>query len=131
MNFGRRLKLYLFGFLMGLFIVYAIFGNRTCTMPNEIKVTELRSQHFRLSEKAKCKLGCLKKSEYLLRLELRHFEVNYGVSDIHKKPFGDYYLEPKAEYINKYNYKLVIRDCDTISEINDINILSAINCTCQ
>ncbi len=131
MNFWTRLRFYLFGFGLGLILVIAMFGNRSCTTPNEIKVNELRAQYFQLSDKAKCKLRCLRINEFMLRLELRHFKVNYDVSDIHKKPCGDYYLEPKEGHESEYNYKLIVRDCDTISRIEDISLSSAISCTCQ
>ncbi len=133
MNFLGRLKFYGFGFGLGLLVVYALFGNRSCTSPNEIKMKELISQYTDtvLSSKVKCKLIYLKKSEKLLKLELRHFEVNYDLSTVRKKPCGEYFIQPKIDYASKYNYNLIIYDCDTISKINDINIISVNTCSCQ
>lgn len=131
MKFLSRLKLYGFGFGLGLMVVYAMFGNRSCTTPNEIKMHELVFQSFELSEKAKCKLKFLRKNEFLLKVELRHFEINYGVSKVHEKPCGQYFVEPKSEHASLYNYKLVLQDCDTITKINDISITSNNTCTCQ
>ena len=79
MNFWQRLKYYGIGLLLGLLIVYAMFGTRSCVTPNEMKMQELVFQHFRLSELAQCKLKCMKKNEALLKIELRHFEVNYDL----------------------------------------------------
>ena len=131
MKFWNRLKLYGIGFGMGLLIVYSMFGTRSCVSPNEQKMQELVFQHFVLSDKAKCKLNFLRKNEMLLKIELRHFEVNYDVSNVHGEPCGEYYIQPKAEFAEKYNYKLIINDCDTISRIDDINITSKATCTCQ
>ncbi|MBA3665261.1 MAG: hypothetical protein H0W61_13770 [Bacteroidetes bacterium] len=131
MTFLKRLKFYGFGFGLGLMIVYALFGTRSCVTPNEQKMQELVFQQFQLSEKAKCKLICLRKNEQLLKIELRHFEVNYDVSDVHKKPCGEYFIQPKKEFTSSYNYKLVMRDCDTITRIDDISITSSTTCTCQ
>lgn len=131
MKFWYRLKLYGIGFGIGLLLVYAMFGTRSCVTPNEQKMQELVYQQFQLSEKAKCKLNYLKKNEMLMKVELRHFEVNYDVSSIHNKPCGEYYIEPKKEFASQYNYKLIINDCDTISRVDDINITSANSCTCQ
>lgn len=131
MNFLGRLKFYGFGFGLGLLVVYALFGNRSCTSPNEIKIKELISQYTVLSSKAKCKLIYLKKSAKLLKLELRHFEVNYDLSTVRKKPCGEYFIQPKIDYASNYNYNLIIYDCDTISKINDINIISVNTCSCQ
>lgn len=131
MNFLRRLKFYAFGFGLGLMVVYAIFGTRSCTTPNELKMQELVSQHMELSDKAKCKLKYLKKNEFLMKVELRHFEVNYDVSNVHKDPCGEYYVEPKAEHAKEYNYKLIMYDCDTITRVNDISITVTNSCNCQ
>lgn len=131
MDFKRRLRLYGFGFVLGLAIVFGMFGSRSCTTPNEIKMQELVHQQFNMSDKALCKLKYLKKNELLLKVELRHFEINYDVSSPRNKPCGEYYILPKPEHSNEYRYNLVIYDCDTISTIRDINITSANTCTCQ
>ena len=131
MNFLKRLKFYGFGFGLGLLMVYAMFGTRSCTSPNEMKMQELVFQHLELSEKARCKLKCLKKNGALLKIELRHFEVDYDLSSPRKKPCGEYFVTPKKDFVNQYNYKLVMYDCDTITKVNDISITSSISCTCQ
>lgn len=130
MNFLKRLKFYGFGFSLGLLIVFSMFGTRSCVSPNEQKMQELVFQNFKLSQKATCKLKCILKNELLLKIELRHFEINYDLSNVHKEPCGDYYIQPKKEYANKYNYKLIINDCDTISKIDDISVATT-SCNCQ
>jgi hypothetical protein len=129
MTFLNRLKFYGVGFAIGLLVVFAIFGNRSCSSVNEVKMQQLVFQYFELSEKAKCKLKCLNMNEALLKIQLRHFEVNYDLSDVHKEPCGEYYIEPKPEHAKEYNYKLVMYDCDTITKIYDIN--TSKTCTCQ
>lgn len=131
MNFLKRLKFYGVGFGIGLLIVYSMFGTRSCVTPNEQKMQELVFQDFELSEKAQCKLKCLKKNEQLLKIELRHFEVNYDVSSVRKEPCGEYFIQPKKDFQSQYNYKLVAYDCDTITRINDINIVTGADCQCQ
>jgi hypothetical protein len=131
MTFLQRLKFYGIGFFLGILVVYAIFGNRSCTSPGEIKMHELASQHYIISEKAQCKLNCLHKNEALIRLELRHFEVNYDASTPQKKPCGEYFVSPKEEFKGQYPYQIMILDCDTFTRIDDIQITSAISCSCQ
>jgi hypothetical protein len=131
MNFLKRLKFYGFGFGLGLLIVYVMFGTRSCVTPNEQKMQELVFQHLSLSEKAHCKLKCLMKNEQLLKIELRHFEVNYDLSTVRKEPCGEYFIQPKEEFVSKYNYKLVAYDCDTITRIDDISIINTNSCSCQ
>ena len=116
---------------MGLLIVYAMFGTRSCVTPNELKMQELVFQHFELSELAQCKLRCMMKNEALLKVELRHFEVNYDLSTVRKEPCGEYYIQPKKGHEAEYGYRLVMLDCDTITRINDIAATVASTCACQ
>ena len=129
MNFWKRLRFYGIGFGMGLLIVYAMLGNRSCVSTNEMKMQELVYQQFELTDLAKCKLTCMRKNVELLKIEMRHFEVNYDLSDVHKKPFGTYYIQPKAEFKSQYPFTFVINDCDTISKIYDFTT-SANTCSC-
>jgi len=131
MTFADRLKYYGFGLFLGVMLVYAMFGTRSCTTPNEIKMEQLVFQHFDLSDKALCKLKCLRMNEALLKIQLRHFEVNYDLSSVHKEPCGEYFIQPKKQYDSLYNYKLVMYDCDTITRINDISVAPGNTCTCQ
>jgi hypothetical protein len=131
MDFLRRLKFYGFGFLLGIMIVYGVFGSRSCTTANEMKMQELLFQNMRLSQKAECKLKCLKKNVPLLKLELKQFEVNYDLTKVHAEPCGEYYVQPKKEHVNDYNYRLIIYDCDTISRIDDISVSGGANCNCD
>lgn len=132
MTFLQRLKFYGIGFGIGLLIVYAMVGNRSCVSSNEMKMQELVFQHFVLSEKAQCKLKCLRYNAALLKIEMRNFEVNYDLTDVHANPCGTYYIQPKKEFADKYKFNFVINDCDTTSKILDINITdSSINCDCK
>jgi hypothetical protein len=131
MTFLQRLKYYGIGLSIGLLIVYAMFGTRSCTTTNEMKMQELVFQHFELSERAKCKLKCLRKNEMLLKIELRHFEVNYDLTSVRKEPCGEYFIQPKKEFLNEHNYNILMLDCDTITKINDINITTTNTCNCQ
>ena len=131
MNFLQRLKFYGIGLAIGLLLVYGMFGTRSCVTPNQQKMQELVFQHFELSDRAKCKLQCLKKNELLMKIELRHFEVNYDLTTVHKEPCGEYFIQPKAEYADKYNYKLIMLDCDTITKVNDISAVIEGPCQCQ
>jgi hypothetical protein len=130
MNFLKRLKFYGIGFGIGLLVVYVVFGTRSCVSPNEMKMQELVFQRFDLSEKALCKLKCLKKNEMLLKIELRHFEVNYDLSKVHAEPCGEYFIQPKKEFRGEHPYELIMLDCDTITRINDINTFDK-TCDCQ
>lgn len=131
MTFWQRLRFYGIGFGIGLLVVFAIFGNRSCVSVNEQKMQELVFQDFELSSKAQCKLKCLKFNEQLLKIELRNFEVNYDYTSVHAQPCGQYFIQPKKGF-EKYKFNLVIQDCDTISKIFDITITDpSVKCDCN
>ena len=130
MNFKQRLRLFLIGFIPGCIILLFIVNKTGCTSPNELKMLELRHQYLQLGEKAKCKLKCLVMVEKGFQVNLRNFNVNYDLSDVHKKPYSTYYLQQ----IDTKNacYEMVAEDRDTITYINDIKLLNnSQNCTCD
>lgn len=132
MTFLQRLKFYGIGFGMGCLIVWAMVGNRSCVTSNEMKMQELVYQQFELSEKAQCKLKCLVYNERLLKIEMRNFEVNYDLTNVHAEPCGQYFIQPKKEFTDKYKFNFVINDCDTISKILDIDISkTGKSCDCK
>ena len=132
MTFLQRLKFYGVGFGIGCLIAFAMIGNRSCVSTNEMKMQELVFQHFEFSEKAQCKLKCLVYNEQLFKIEMRHFEVNYDLTDVHADPCGTYFIQPKEEFKDKYKYNFVINDCDAISKILDINFTDpAMKCDCK
>lgn len=131
MNFWRRLKLYGAGFALGIMILYVTMGTRSCITNNEMKMQELVFQDFKFSDKALCKLKCMRKNEMLLKIELRHFEVNYDLTTVHKEPCGEYFIQPKKGFEAEHPYKIVMFDCDTITRIDDIQIMSNYTCNCQ
>lgn len=112
---------------------------------------ELVFQEIELSEKAKCKLTCVENEwieknygkkvtrtdtidelyKQLLKVQLRHFKVNYDVSSPRKEPCGEYFVEPQTEFAEQYKFKMIMLDCDSVTKINDIHITASLNCNCQ
>jgi len=70
-------------------------------------------------------------NEALLKIELRHFEINYDLSNVHKEPCGEYFIQPQKGYDTLYTYKFIMNDCDTITRINDISSPATLTCNCQ
>jgi hypothetical protein len=62
---------------------------------------------------------------------MRDYQVNYDLSDIHKKPAGIYYLQPVDTKTGQY--EMAVEDRDTITFINDLKLLNtaAANCGCD
>jgi hypothetical protein len=131
MTFLRRLRFFGIGFVLGLLVLYAVFGTRSCITPNEMKMQELVFQDFVYSDLAKCKMRCMKRNEALMKVELRHFEVNYDLSAVRNEPCGEYFIQPKEGHSDEYPYKMIMLDCDTITRINDIQVTLPADCECR
>lgn len=130
MNFSQRFRFFLVGFIPGCIILFFIVRKNGCTSANELKMLELHYQKIELGEKAACKLKCLSLNETSFKVKLRDFEVDYDLSDVHKKPFGLYYL--KSLEGKEKIFEMVVEDKDTITYINDIKLLSnQPNCKCD
>jgi hypothetical protein len=119
------------GFIPGCIILIFIVNKTGCTSPNELKMLELRHQQMKFGEKATCKLKCLSITEKLFSIKMINFKVNYDLSDVHKKPFGLYYLQ--AIENKDALYEMVIEDRDTISYVDDIKLLTnkVTHCYCD
>jgi hypothetical protein len=131
MNFKQRLRLFLIGFIPGCIILLFIINKTGCTSPNELKMLELQHQHLELGKKAACKLKCLVMIDQGFKVNIRNFQVNYDLSDVHKKPYGIYYLQAKDSKHARYEF--LAEDKDTTTFVNDIKLLGneAVNCYCD
>jgi hypothetical protein len=131
MSFWQRFRFFLVGFVPGCIVLIFIINKKGCSSPNELKMLELRHQYLQLGEPAKCKLKCLNLLEPVFKINMRDYEVNYDLSDIHKKPYGSYYMQAIDQ--KNARYEMAAEDRDTITYINDIKLLNttAANCGCD
>lgn len=129
MNFKQRLRLFLIGFVPGCIILMFIINKTGCTSPNELKMLELQYQHLELGPKAACKLKCLVMVDKGFKVNFRNFQVNYDLSDVHKKPYGIYYLQ--AIDTKNARYEFIAEDKDTVTFVNDIKLLGPELSKCQ
>ncbi len=117
MTFNYRIKLYLFGFLLGLLILAIILKGKKCSSVNEMKLIEITDQSIQLSNKAKCQLAYLKINQDSLRLFLQNnFRINYDKSEVRTIPCGKLFIEGKQK---NAPFSLVMLDCDTVSKIDE------------
>ncbi len=131
MTFQDRLKLYMIGFLIGLLLVYVLFGNRSCMSLSEIKMTQLRNQKIRVSDKVLCQLKCMHKTPSHLKAELEFFEIDFDKSSPREKPCRIYYLEPKEKFKKFYPYRIVIKDCSGVTWIYELIFQNTTQCLCS
>ena len=130
MSFWQRFRFFLIGFIPGCIILFMILNKKGCTGPNELKILELSHQTLKLGNKAKCKLKCLVLTETGFKTTLTDMEVNYDLSDVHKKPYGYFYLKEKKG--SSLRYEIVAEDKDTITYINDLKLKTVIkDCNCD
>ena len=129
MNFSQRLRLFLIGFIPRCIILLFIINKTGCTSPNELKMLELQHQYLQLGKKAACKLKCLVMVDKGFKVNMRNFQVNYDLSDVHKKPYGIYYLQAKESKDARYEF--VVEDKDTVTFVNDIKLLGPESSKCQ
>lgn len=130
MNFWQRLRFFLIGFIPGVIILIMILNKKGCTSPNELKMLELSHQHLQMGPKAKCKLKCLVMVENGFKVNMRNFQVDYELSDVHRKPYGLYYLKPIDAATARY--EMMVEDKDTVSYVDDIKLLKEIaGCNCD
>ena len=131
MTFGYRIKLYLFGFLIGLLILAFILKGKSCAGPSDLKLQELTFQNLQVSEKAACKLNCLNLKESEIKTLLnKDFKVNFEKSEPRANPFGKYFLERKKT--GSTDFSFVIEDRDTLSVLMEVNLPKNLStCDCK
>ena len=123
MTFSYRIKLYLFGFLIGLLILGIILKGKKCSNVNEMKLIEITDQQIYLSDKASCQLRFLNIEKDSLRMYLQsNFRINYDKSEVRAIPCGKLFVEGKK---NNMPFSAVILDCDTISKIEEFQLVNA------
>lgn len=111
----RRLKLYGFGFVLGLIVVSFVYKGKGCQMPGSRKLEELSYQKLELTQHGECRMKCRGISEEEIRQLLKTGKINYDKSKVHDEPCGTYAVEGVTT--DKQEVRIVIADCDTISRV--------------
>lgn len=128
MDFGKRLRLYLTGVLLGCIAVYFLLiykrdRNFTAWLPEQRILTEIKEKQFSQNEKTICYIQCLNTDTNNLKKILANADVNFSKSLVNQKPFPIYELN--AMYNN--------REIQLSIEIgnNELNIITTnFNCNC-
>jgi hypothetical protein len=125
----RRLRLYGFGFVLGILIVSFVYKGEGCQLPSSMKLQELNFQKLEYTQQGECILKCRNISQAELRLLMKAGKVNYDESDVHKKPFATYAIETNASKEKKL--RIFVMDIDTITRITNVIDLSLTKDTCK
>ena len=117
MNTARRIRLFVFGVLLGSIVMYFfVFKNRNVyKSPSEVIHGKLQSQHLVYSKHAQCRMQCRNISESEVKDILLNGEVNYKKSQVHDKPCPSYALEGKTA--DGQTIRVVFAECDTVTKV--------------
>ncbi len=95
-GFGRRLRYYLIGVVLGTLVVYAMFGNRSdirCDyFPNARVLKNLRTKPMVMSDMAECQKACLELDSLDIKQIFAAGAVGFSESEPRKEPCGEYQL---------------------------------------
>ena len=112
---GKRLRLFSFGLLLGVIIVFLMFGQRelSCNvMPNNRVLTEVRTKKIELSDSVKIALKTFGLNEKFIFDEFFYEgEIDFQESEPRKKPCSEYIIFYK-------NYQLHFSKCKEIVRAN-------------
>ncbi|NEN24083.1 hypothetical protein G3O08_11285 [Cryomorpha ignava] len=90
MKFGRRLRLYIFGVLMGSVLVLFFFNDRlhilTDWLPGNRVLTVLQNSEPLITDKALCQLACFDLDTADVRLAKQKGDVRFKLSETHDEP---------------------------------------------
>ena len=131
----RRLRLYGFGFLLGMLIVSLVYKGKGCQLPNSAKMEELGWQKLEYTQHASCRMECRNITETEIREVLGKGEttgsgkVNYRKSDVRRKPYPAYAVEGYT--VKGKNLRIIIDDEDTISKVVTVIDLKMENDSCD
>jgi hypothetical protein len=125
----RRLKLYGFGFLLGILVVSFVYKGRGCQMPGSAKLEELSYQKLEYTKHGACRMQCRGITEGEIKEVLKTGKVNYDKSDVRDKPCGKYAVEGTTK--DGQQIRIIIADCDSISKVVTAIDLKMENDTCN
>lgn len=92
LSWGKRIRLYLFGLIIGLVVVYffVMKDKNIYKTPQEVIFERLQHWELQLSEISRCKFNCIKKNPDELIKLIPGAEIVYSESEVRKEPFPIY-----------------------------------------
>ena len=130
MNIARRIRLFLIGVLLGSIVMYFfVFKDRNVyKSPSEVLHDKLQHSKLTISSKATCEINCYALTSDEIQAFLKTGDVNFGASQVHKKPCPIYVLEGKSN--SGKDLSLSYQQCDSSVEIISVGLNPKIKETC-
>ena len=129
----KRIRLYLFGFIIGCVMVYFMLlrgVNRTYWLPSNRVKEQVDKSSFKFSDHAKCILECKHITEEEVREVLKNGDVNFSESDTRGVPCPSYAIEGTS-HNKKIRVLVTIFERDSTAEITTAINLEAGKDTCR
>ena len=134
MKFSRRIKLFLFGVIMGTLIVYiSLIRGRDrdllAWLPEERVLQELRDNELIYTQYGNCSMECANISKEEVQQILINGEVIFNKSEVKKSPCPVYTLEGEA---NERQLRILFASCDKETKVlNVIDLNNNPTCDCK
>ncbi len=125
-----RLKFYLFGLLMGLFVLAAMGKFNSCKTPGTLKRQELAMQKREFSTQAECLMQCQHIDTATINKLFKDGDMLFSESSPREKPCGIYIMEGKSH--QNETLRLTILDCENTTKITEVKVMGkTITCQCN
>ena len=132
MKFGKRLRLYLIGFGIGILFVIVVFNERlsllTSWLPGQRVQDRLQQTEAIYTPRALCQLHCMGLDTSDVSTAKKTGDIRFRLSDTHSDPMV-YILDAE---IKNDNYRFTFDALDSSSVLTNAERLSrTINCSCD
>lgn len=117
MNTARRIRLFVFGVVLGSIIMYFfVFKDRNVyKSPGEVIHGKLQEHPLEYSKHAQCRMRCRGISEDEVKAILQNGDINYNKSEVHDKPCPSYAIEGKSA--DGQELRIVFAACDSVTKV--------------
>lgn len=120
MTTGKRIRLYLAGFLIGCVLVYFMLfrgTDRSYWLPANRVKEQMNKSTFRYSEMARCRMDCKQITQAEVEEILRNGEVNFSESDSRGTAVPSYAVEGRTSTNKNLRVIVTIYERDSVAEI--------------
>ncbi len=130
MTFGRRLRFYFFGVILGFVAVYFISKNRDSNpwLPKEQIKAKLTSNSIHYSSQALCQINCLQIDTANIDSIINEAYIDFDKSDVRSGECPVYFLE--YTHSTGSPVEMNITSCDKNAEIREVR-MSNTHCDCH
>ena len=130
MDFSRRLRLFLFGVVLGSVIMYfyVLKDRNIYKTPKDVLKEKLLHFPLQLSTKAICQIECNKLDTAKLRKVWKNATIDFSLSKVNEKPCPTYYITLNQAIGKSKTFNCTV--CDDFVVLQEILETNA-ECNCK